>query len=68
MLSDMVKVEPLGGYRIWLRFQDRVEGEVDLVASQSRMVLSATQHPGHRQDGDRRAMIAPILRARACTD
>lgn len=30
MLSDVVKVEPRGGYRIWLQFQDGAEGEVDL--------------------------------------
>jgi hypothetical protein len=30
MLSDVIKVEPRGGYRIWLQFQDGVEGEVDL--------------------------------------
>lgn len=30
MLSDVVKVEARGGYRIWLQFQDGVEGEVDL--------------------------------------
>lgn len=30
MLSDVVKVEPRGRYRIWLHFQDGVEGEVDL--------------------------------------
>lgn len=30
MLSDVVKVEPRGGYRIWLQFQDGVEGELDL--------------------------------------
>ena len=30
MLSDVVKVEPRGGYRIWLQFEDEVEGEVDL--------------------------------------
>ncbi len=30
MLSDVVKVEPRGGYRIWLQFQDGVEGEIDL--------------------------------------
>lgn len=30
MLSDVVKVEPRGGYRIWLQFQDGVQGEVDL--------------------------------------
>ncbi|MBI2203604.1 MAG: DUF2442 domain-containing protein [Candidatus Rokubacteria bacterium] len=30
MLSDVVKVETRVGYRIWLQFQDGVEGEVDL--------------------------------------
>jgi hypothetical protein len=30
MLSDVVKVEPRGGYRLWLQFQDGVEGEVDV--------------------------------------
>lgn len=30
MLMDVVDVEPRGGYRLWLRFQDGVEGEVDL--------------------------------------
>lgn len=30
MLMDVVDVEARGGYRLWLRFQDGVEGEVDL--------------------------------------
>lgn len=30
MLKDIVAVEPLGGYRLRLRFEDGVEGEVDL--------------------------------------
>jgi len=30
MLNDVVKVEPRGGYRIWLQFHDGVEGEGDL--------------------------------------
>lgn len=30
MLMDVVAVEPRGDYRLWLRFQDGVEGEVDL--------------------------------------
>jgi hypothetical protein len=29
-LNDVVKVEPRGGYRLWLQFQDGVGGEVDL--------------------------------------
>lgn len=30
MLSDVVKVEPRGGYRLWLQLQDGVEGQIDL--------------------------------------
>lgn len=30
VLSDVIKVEPRAGYRVWLQFQDGVEGEVDL--------------------------------------
>jgi hypothetical protein len=30
VLSDVVKVVPRGDYRIWLQFQDGVEGEIDL--------------------------------------
>ena len=30
MLNDIIKVEPRGGYRLWLQFQDGAEGEVDL--------------------------------------
>jgi hypothetical protein len=30
MPRDVIKVEPRGGYRVWLQFQDGVEGEVDL--------------------------------------
>jgi hypothetical protein len=30
MLKDIVHVQPLGGYRIYLRFEDGVEGELDL--------------------------------------
>lgn len=30
MLRDIVGVEPCGGYRLRLRFDDGVEGEVDL--------------------------------------
>ncbi|OGK82211.1 MAG: molybdopterin-guanine dinucleotide biosynthesis protein A [Candidatus Rokubacteria bacterium GWC2_70_16] len=33
MLNDVVKVEPRGEYRLWLQFQDGVEGEVDLGAA-----------------------------------
>lgn len=30
VLRDVIKVEPRGGYRVWLQFQDGAEGEVDL--------------------------------------
>jgi uncharacterized protein DUF2442 len=30
MLKDVVEVRPLGGYRVWLRFEDGVEGDLDL--------------------------------------
>ena len=30
MLKDVVEVRPLGGYRVRLRFEDGVQGELDL--------------------------------------
>ncbi len=30
MLRDVTEAKAIGGYRIWLRFDDGVEGEVDL--------------------------------------
>jgi len=30
MLKDIVEVRPLGGYRVHLRFEDGVEGNLDL--------------------------------------
>lgn len=30
MLKDIVEARPLGGYRVHLRFEDGVEGELDL--------------------------------------
>ena len=32
MIPKVVEVRPLGGYRLWLRFQDGVSGIVDLSA------------------------------------
>lgn len=32
-LHDVVAVRPLGGYRLWLRFDDGVEGEVDFATA-----------------------------------
>lgn len=30
MLKDVVEVRPLDGYRLWLRFEDGIEGTVDV--------------------------------------
>lgn len=30
MLKDVVAVRALGGYRVWLKFEDGLEGELDL--------------------------------------
>jgi len=30
MLHDIVEVRPLGGHRLWLRFEDGVAGELDV--------------------------------------
>jgi hypothetical protein len=30
MLKDILEVRPLDGHRLWLRFEDGVEGRVDL--------------------------------------
>jgi hypothetical protein len=30
MLKDIVAVKPLAGYQLWLRFEDGVEGVVDI--------------------------------------
>ena len=32
MLYDVVEVQALGDFRVWVRFEDGVEGEVDLSA------------------------------------
>jgi hypothetical protein len=29
MLKDVVAVKPIGGYRLWLQFEDGIEGQVD---------------------------------------
>lgn len=35
MLEDVVAVKPVGGYRLWLRFEDGAEGEADLASTLS---------------------------------
>lgn len=41
-----VEVEARGSYRIWLRFSDGVEGEVDLSDLAGQGVFAAWQDPG----------------------
>ena len=41
MVSDVVKVEPRDGYRVWLQFRDGVEGEENPYRSR-RTCISAT--------------------------
>lgn len=41
-----VKVRPVGRYRIWLRFQDCTEGEVDLSHLAGRGVFAAWDKEG----------------------
>lgn len=48
MLSDVVKVEPRGGWRIWLQFQDGERGEVDLEPLLSfQGVFAPLRDPGY---------------------
>ena len=48
MLNDVVEVRPRGEYRLWLRFQDGVEGEVDLrPALTFQGVFAPLREPGY---------------------
>lgn len=40
-MSKIVQVRPLGSYRIWLRFSDGAQGEVDLSDLAGRGVFAA---------------------------
>ena len=41
-----VEVRPLARYRLWLRYQDGTEGEVDLSRLAGRGVFAAWEHEG----------------------
>jgi hypothetical protein len=41
-----VEVRPLAGYRLWLRYQDGTEGEVDLSYLAGKGVFVSWQHEG----------------------
>ena len=45
-LARPARVEPRDGYRIWIRYSDGVEGEVDLSALAGRGVFRAWETPG----------------------
>ncbi len=47
-LKDVVAVRHLGGHRIWLRFEDGIEGEIDLrkVVREFSGVLAGLRDPG----------------------
>jgi hypothetical protein len=48
MLNDIVAVEPRGDYRLWLRFHDGVEGELDLRPHlQFRGIFAALRDPAY---------------------
>ena len=40
------EVRPLGPYRIWLRYEDGTEGEIDLSDLAGRGVFAAWDNPG----------------------
>lgn len=44
-LHDIVEVRPLPGYRLWLRFDDGVEGEVDVSHLVGKGVFAAWNDP-----------------------
>lgn len=46
----VVEVEPRGLYRLWLRFADGAEGEVDLSRWASRGVFAAWSDPAFFKD------------------
>jgi len=45
-MNRVSDVKPLGGYRLWLRFEDGTQGEVDLADLAGRGVFAAWQEPG----------------------
>lgn len=51
----LASVRPLPGYRLWLRYSDGVEGEVDLSHLAGRGVFAAWNEPGVFE----RVQIAP---------
>lgn len=46
-MHRIVKVKPLPGFKIWIRFSDGVEGTVDLSDLAGKGVFKAWNDPGH---------------------
>lgn len=44
--ADIIEVKPRSNYRLWLRYSDGVEGEVDLSDLAGRGVFAAWQETG----------------------
>ncbi|HEX7010967.1 MAG TPA: DUF2442 domain-containing protein [Phycisphaeraceae bacterium] len=45
-MPKLVDIKPLPNYRLWLRYEDGIEGEVDLSDLAGRGVFAAWQEPG----------------------
>ena len=58
MLHDVVEARPLGGYRVYIRFDDGVSGEVDLA---SLMTFEGVFSPLRAPDRFAELRVAPEL-------
>lgn len=69
-MKKAIDVKPLDGYRIWIRYADRVEGEVDLSYLAGRGVFNAwsdrTVFDGVHVDGN--GVIAWTEHIDLCSD
>lgn len=64
MLYDVVEVEPRGDFRVWLRFEDGLEGEVDLSGLAGKGVFkrwldNPSEFAQVRVDPDRGTIVWP---------
>ena len=56
MLKDIVEVRPLGGYRLYLRFEDGVAGELDFAGRLRFEGIFATVLASSLRDGFKRLL------------
>lgn len=66
MLRDVVSVEAAGNYRLRLRFDDGVEGEIDVAARPVRMRVRAATRSEHVRCRDGRSGPQHDLLAERC--